>query len=994
MHAKPSISTSLVCACALGLILLGAPVTALGPDKAMTQYVHDVWQTDDGLPQNTVQAIAQTPDGYLWLGTRDGLVRFDGVRFTVFDTDNAPEIGHDFVLSLLTDARGRLWVGTAGGGLARYENGRFTRFTEAEGLPSSQVSALYEDRRGRLWVGTDGGGLVRLEGDPFLSEASRGALGNRIRALAGDAESLWVGTEAGLARLDDDGALSSFTPEEGLSRLSVRSLLVDREGVLWVGTDVGLNRLENGRFTVFTQDDGLSHDVIWSLHEDREGSLWIGTDGGGLNRRRDGRFTSFRSAQGLSNDSVYALFEDREGNLWIGTNLGGLNRLRDGRFTPFTTAEGLSNDYIRSVYEDREGNLWIGTEGGGINRMRDGRFTAFTTEDGLSNDIVFSILEDRQGSLWIGTDSGLTRLRDGRFEVFTADMGLTNDSVLALYEDRAGNLWIGTYAGGLNRLANGRFTAITTNEGLSSDTVNVLLEDREGDLWIGTRGGGLDRLRDGEITVFTKKDGLSDDLVFALHEDDEGSLWIGTYGGGLNRLKDGRFTAITESEGLYDNVIHRVIEDGLGNVWMSSNKGIFRVPKKELDEVADGKRARVEPVVYGTHDGMNNAECNGGASAGVRTRDGKIWFPTIEGVVRIDPRHLPTNRLEPPVAIEEVLVDDRPVEPSELLELPAGTRALEVHYTALSLTAPEAVRFRYRLEGYEDAWVEAGSRRAAYYTKLPPGRYRFRVIAANDDGLWNERGATLSVVAAPRYYETLWFRGFGVIFFLSAGPLFHRFRIRRLTRQKAELERLVAERTAEVEAANARLAQLAREDGLTGVLNRRAFDAALDEECRRASRSQTPLALVLLDIDSFKAYNDRFGHQAGDDCLRAVAQAVAGAQKRAGEVVARYGGEELAVILPGAAREGLGALAEHLRRRVFGLRLANPDADAAPFITVSVGVACVDAGEGDLRPADLVAAADRALYRAKQLGRDRVEICRDAVERRSVELRSEVEARG
>ncbi|MDP2323146.1 MAG: two-component regulator propeller domain-containing protein, partial [Gammaproteobacteria bacterium] len=450
------------------LLATTAQLRALDPAKAITQYTHDIWQTKDGLPQNTITAIAQTPDGYLWLGTREGVIRFDGHRFTVFDSSTTPEIAQDQVLSLLADRQGRLWIGTWGGGLVRYESGTFTRFSSEDGLPGDLISALFEDRLGRLWVGTDGGGLARAEAPSssnpqmgrqqhFVVETSRDALGLSIRAISETDEGLWVATEAGLARLGPGGALASFGPAEGLSRTSVRSLLRDRSGTLWVGTDFGLNRYRDGKFSVLTRADGLSHNVIVSLVEDRDGNIWIGTDGGGVNRLHNGALTSFTSKQGLSNDSILAMHEDREGSLWVGTNLGGLNRLKSGRFTPLGKPEGLSENYIRAIYEDRQGTLWIGTEGGGLNRVRDGQITTFTTRNGLANDIVFAITEGRDGSLWIGTDNGLTRMRNGRFETFHAEMGMSNDSVLALHEDRAGALWIGTYAGGLNRYQDGRF---------------------------------------------------------------------------------------------------------------------------------------------------------------------------------------------------------------------------------------------------------------------------------------------------------------------------------------------------------------------------------------------------------------------------------------------------------------------------------------------------------------------------------------------------------
>lgn len=962
--------TSLICLLT-ALLALPSRAAALDPAKAITQFAHSVWQTRDGLPQNTISAIAQTPDGYLWLGTREGLARFDGLRFKIFNTESTPEIGHNQILSLFTDKAGALWIGTWGGGLTRLEAGRFTRFTAADGLPSELVSTIFQDAQGRLWIGTDGGGLARLDGDRFTAMPSRDALGKHVRAIAEDNAGLWIGSDAGLAHLTPGGTLESFGPQQGLAHRSVRTLLRSRGGVLWIGTEHGLNWMEGRTLWGFPDGRPLAHDMVFALREDRDGGLWVGTDAQGLRRLHDGVVTSFTSQHGLSNNSVYSLFEDREQNLWIGTNLGGLNRLRDAPITPFTQREGLSNNYTRAIFQDAEGSVWIGTEGGGINRLREGGLTTFTTKQGLSNDTVFSIAQDPSGVLWIGTDSGLTRFENDRMQSVTRNTPMANESMLALAVSRDGSIWLGTFAAGLVRYHDGAFTAFDTTNGFPHNTVNVIHEARDGTLWIGTRGGGLSRYRDGHFTTFTTRDGLSDNLVFALHEDAAGVLWIGTYGGGLNRLKDGRFTSIRRAQGLYDDVIHRIIDDGGGQFWMSTNRGIFRARQAELDAVADGTAAAITSVAYGPRDGMRNAECNGGGSSGARTRDGRIWFPTIAGAVSFNPQQLGTSAPAPPVVIEEVLVDGRPVEPRPALTMPSSAQTLAIDFTAMSLIAPESLRFRYRLEGLEDDWVEADGRRTAYYSKLPPGRYQFRVIASSRDGVWGDAGATLALAVAPTWYETAWFRGGVVLMLALIGPLLYRARVAHLIAQKASLERIVAERTAELAEANARLVRLADEDGLTGLLNRRAFDAALDEECRRAARANAPLALLLIDIDAFKAYNDHFGHQAGDVCLRAVSDAVRHAHRRAGELVARYGGEELGVILPATSPAVAVEMAENVRRSVENLALPHPASPAAPVVTICVGVASCGADVPCSHEA-LVAAADRALYRAKQNGRNRV----------------------
>jgi diguanylate cyclase (GGDEF)-like protein len=961
----------------LTLLVLTLPVSALAldPAKAITQFIHSVWQARDGLPQNTITAIAQTPDGYLWLGTREGLARFDGVRFTVYTSETTPALAQSQILSLLADREGRLWIGTWGGGLTRLEKGTFSRFGADRGLPNELVSVVAQDRQGRIWIGTDGGGLARLDGDRFTAIPPSGALGKQVRAIAEAADGLWIGSEAGLAHVSATGAITSYTEAQGLTHRSIRSLLLSRDGVLWIGTDHGVDRFSGGAFQHFPESEVLSHDLVLALEEDRDGAIWIGTDARSLKRWRDGRVDTFTSRDGLSNDSIYSLFEDREGSLWIGTNLGGLNRLREGPITPYGRPEGLSHDYMRAIFEDRDGNLWIGTEGGGVNRLRDGRITAYTTRDGLSNDTVFSIIQGRDGAMWFGTDSGLTRMQDGRLESVTRPTPYANFAVLSLLEDRDGTIWLGTYANGIVRYREGKFTTLGRKDGLSHETVNVMHQDRSGTIWIGTRGGGLNRIAaDGTLTVFTRANGLSDDLVFSIHETDEGALWLGTYGGGLTRMKDGKFAAVKRQQGLHDDVIHRIIDDGKGRYWMSTNRGIFHVSRADIDAVADGKQAAVKSIVYGPSDGMRDAECNGGASAGAITRAGRIWFPTIAGVAAIDvSRAVAPASPPPPVIVEEVLVDGGAVAHDGTLGLAPSAQTLVVNFTATSLARPGLVQFRYRMDGLESEWVAAGTRRTAYYSKLPPGNYRFVVAASNADGQWSESGTGFAVSVAPNWYETNWFLALAALALVTAGPLLLRVRIRRFATRQRELERIIAERTADLHTANARLEQLAREDGLTGLQNRRAFDETLEAECRRAVRTKTPMALLLLDLDAFKDYNDRHGHQAGDSCLKVVAETLQRAHRRAGEVVARYGGEELAVIVPGVPRERLLAMAEHARQAVESLAIPHGASAASPLVTISVGVASHPGGEG-LTAANLIAAADRALYDAKSEGRNRAKL--------------------
>ena len=786
---------SLVLALALaaaGEATEAAAPPGLDPGKALTQYNLDVWTTADLLPQNSVNAIVQTRDGYLWLGTYGGLVRFDGERFTVFDVASGA-LASNGVLSLLPDRSGALWIGTNGGGLTRYREGKFETFRVGDGLAHDIVRTLYEDRAGRVWIGTNNG-LSYFQGGRFSTYTTKDGLANGVvRAIVEDREGvLWIGTNGGGLDFLERGRFSHLTTKEGLPNDFVFALLEDREGALWIGTNGGgLVRRQGGKLSTFTIRDGLPGNIVWSLHEDPLGSLWVGTYGGGIARLRSGRFEALTTGNGLSNDFVRALHSDREGSLWIGTYSGGLCRLRDGKFTTYTTREGLSYDFVRTALEDQKGNLWVGTTGGGLCRMREGRFHCLGPKEGLASDIR-ALHETPDGSLWVGTSgAGLFRLGDDHLTSYTRADGLPNPNVTAIADDGSGGLWLGTNGGGLARF-HGRFTTFDVSDGLASNFVFSVHVDRAGSVWAGTDGAGLSRYHEGAFTTFTTREGLASDIVFAIHEDAGGVLWIGT-SGGLSRYADGIITSFGAHQGLTDDVVFSLVEDEAGFFWLGGNRGISRVSRADLEEVARGLRPRIAVTTYGRADGMRSDECSGiSQPASWRGRDGRLYFPTAKGLVVVNPAHMPRNTVPPPVHIEEVVADGVSLSSPEV---EAGRERVEIHYAALSFLAPRKVQFRYRLEGFDREWIAAGSLRTAYYTRLPPAEYTFRVAASNNDGVWNDEGDSLIIVVKPFFWETRLFKLLVILGLLGAAGAAYLLRVRRLLARRLELEGLVEART-------------------------------------------------------------------------------------------------------------------------------------------------------------------------------------------------------
>ncbi len=767
--------------CLLLLLLAEGQTAGLDSLRDLSEFNGQVWVTENGLPQNTVHAITQAKSGYIWIATEEGLARFDGIKFTVFDKQNTPELKSNDIRVLLEDRRGALWIGTADG-LVELRDSNFTAFTTQQGLPANVINALSEDLDGSLWVAT-AAGVVRFGEGVFKAFDQDEFPRDGVDALFVDQQgALWIGSSDGLACYKS-GKVTKYTRQDGLVDNNVVSIDQDLDGHVWIGTANGLNRLDGDQFLTYTTRDGLPNNRITSLKTDREGSIWIGT-GGGLSRFTEGHLSNFRAGDRLANEIILSIFEDREGSLWIGTESDGLSLLKDKKFTTYTSREGLASDLIKSIYEDGQNNIWIGTNGGGLNLLKEGKVTTYTTTDGLSSNVILALFGDDHGNLWVGTPDGLNRFKDGKFKTLTSADGLANDFVRSIYADRSGNLWIGT-RGGLTRLTGEHFNTYTIAEGLPNDFVGTIYQDSQGNIWIGTLGG-LTRFRDEKFTNYTTRDGLSSDVVISLHEDAEGALWIGTSGGGLDRLKQGKFTSYTTRNGLPDDVIYSILEDRQNSLWLSSNRGVFRLNKKELDDFANGTLGAVTPVLYGPADGMVTRECSGGGHpAGWRSADGKLWFSTIKGVAMIDPEKIKLNGQPPQVAIEEIRADDQSISPAQTVELSPGKSRLDFYYTALSFVAPEKVRFKYKLEGFDRDWVDGGTRRVAYYTNLRPGHYKFRVIASNNDGVWSPTGANFDLYLKPHFYQTYWFYALGAFMVALIVWQLYRFRLKHVESQFA-----------------------------------------------------------------------------------------------------------------------------------------------------------------------------------------------------------------
>jgi ligand-binding sensor domain-containing protein/signal transduction histidine kinase len=782
------------------LLVLFTPVIvlrALEPGNAITQYSHAAWTLQEGKLPGAVLALAQTVDGTLWIGTESGLIRFDGVTFGRWSPPAEGRFPIEYVQALAPGRDGSLWIGTLDG-LAHLKDGRVTYYSTRHGSLDSAVSSILLDRHNSVWIAKAGfrsGGLCRVETDVLhCFDSAQGLPGRAIFSLLEDHQgNLWLGGSEGLYRWTGDAA-QTYPLKESIPLISSiaqgeNDEIIAANGINPLKHVVG-SRLEN--YGIQPASEGVAIRVLLT---DSDGALWIGTGSQGLLHVYKGHVDRYNHTDGLSSDTVLVLFEDREHNIWVGTDRG-IDRFRALPVVTLSKREGLSRDTAGSVFTSRDGSVWVGTTAG-LNRVRDRSITVYDTRDGLPSNEIQAIMEDHSGGLWVGTSAGLSFSRNGRFHSLELPNNEKIRSLAAVTEEPDGILWFSDVEHGLIESRDGHIEKLLPWSLFENKQAYALLGDpkREG-LWLGFRQGGIAYYSGGKITRrFGPSDGLAPGMITDFHLDKAGTLWIAAEGG-LSRLRDGKILTLTSANGLGCDRIHTVIEDDDEALWLNTACGLVRIAREDLSSWLRNPRGGLKTKLFGPADGMRvRTALSGYSSRSAKSADGRLWFPVLDAVAIVDPRHLPENRLAPPVQIEQFLADRKPYAIRPGLMLPPLTRDLQIDYTAFSFTAPEQVRFRYKLEGYDREW-STSDQRQAQYTNLAPRHYQFRVLAANKDGVWNEVGASIEFGIQPTFYQTSWFKwsclaAFGALLWMS-----YQLRVRHVAAQiSLRFEERLSERT-------------------------------------------------------------------------------------------------------------------------------------------------------------------------------------------------------
>lgn len=764
----------------------------LDPNRLMSQYIHDEWGSDKGFPGGPINAITQTPDGYLWIATARELLRFDGLSFRHFQHSNTPELPAGPILGLTVDSEGGLWIRSQGASLLRYSRGKFENVGAKLPIAEPGITAMTRANNGEIIIGGLVNGTVRYSGGKFLTLAQPVPLPNfLVISLAENSDgSIWMGTrDLGVYLMNQQGIYPFL---KGLPDKKINCLLPGGNGDLWIGTDNGVARWDGTQITNINLKPSLSQVQVLTMIRDRDANVWLGTSSGlfRINAQGDDYIPV---NTGSSPKAVSSLFEDREGNIWVGTSET-LKRLRDSVFVTYSFAGMQSNNY-GPLYIDAQNRTWFGPATGGLYWMKDGTVKHVTTA-GLGDDVVYSIAGSGD-DLWIGRQrGGLTHLqnRNNSFTVktYTAAQGLAQNSVYAVERTRDGTIWAGTVSGGVSRLSLGKLTTYTNGQGLlPSNTINALLESSDGTMWFATPNG-VTSFSQTHWQTFLSKDGLPSDRVNCLLEDATGVVWAGT-DAGLAFFHNGRFVSPSKPPSTLNEQILGLADDKVGSLWITTPSHVLSVNRDALThaEIADG-----DVHEYGLADGLRSTEGVKRYQSVKTDSLGKIWLSLNSGLSVVDPRRLTRPSAPALVHVTGMTADGTLLDLSNEIRIPSSRKRISLSFVGLSLATPQRVKFRYKLDNLESAWSQPVAAGEAIYSNLGPGVYRFHVLASNSDGVWNSLEDTITFEISPAMWQTWWFRTLGLIVIVFLALAFYRLRLHQLTRQlNVRFEERLAERT-------------------------------------------------------------------------------------------------------------------------------------------------------------------------------------------------------
>jgi len=783
------------------------PTYYLNPDKNLSQYNFSHWTTDNGLPSNSLLHIFQTSDGYLWISGYSGLIRFDGNKFTIFNTANTDVFESNVIRNLAEDSKGNLWMTTQGSGLVSYNKGKFTAFGKESGMMNIYRALLVDDKD-RVWSASPGHGWFYLEKGIFHFLDYKKSLSNvEVRSIVqGKNGTIWFATLGeGLFKYEN-GALQSIELPAELKNEWIYSLLADKENNLWIGTSSGVYYYDGKNIQHVLPEIGST---VNDLLKDHFGNIWIGTING-LYRKNitNNKLECLTTENGLTNNFVIDFLFDFEGNFWMTQYKGGLTRIRDGKFTNYSYSGGLPEKVVNTICEIDSSSYLVGFDNGSLIKIKDGNIFPFKIKTNISGDRIRHILIDSEKNTWISTYMGLLKIeKNGKEILYSEKSGFLSSKIRLTFEDSKGNIWIGTRNNGVVRIdKNNKIRVFDVTNGLNSNLIMTIKEDGNNNIWVGTSEGigGLNMISPtDDVKKFSTSEGFKSDIVFNIYIDKEGLIWIST-NNGLWLLRQNQFICFTSKNGLMDNSPYDVVEDDYGFLWLPYSEGIMKMSRRELIEYSENKSGKINCSLFNKYDGMKQSECNPTAQV-LKCSNGKLFFPTLDGIAIIDPLNVMYNNYIPPVVIENLKVDNRFVNVSDVSVFSPGNKRYTFFYTALCLYEAEKVKFRYRLKGFETEWNETDNIRSVSYTNLPHGEYNFQVTACNNDQIWNEKGIEYSFTIKPRFIETFWFYLIVAIIFITITYFFYRLRISQLEIQKRDLEEVIQIRTREILEKNEKL---------------------------------------------------------------------------------------------------------------------------------------------------------------------------------------------